>query len=926
MTEKAEKNNALIKIEHISLFYGKVQALDDVSLDFPTGKMICLIGPDGVGKSTLLSLVTGAHALQEGGNLTVMGGDMRDKAHRDKICPNIAYMPQGLGKNLYFTLTVEENMRFFAGLFGYTYEETTKKIEHLTKSTGLYKFLDRPAGKLSGGMKQKLGLCCSLIRDPDILVLDEPTTGVDPLARRQFWDLIDNIRVKLPNMTVIVATAYMDEASRFDWIVAMNDGKILATGTLNEILARTNCDNLDAAFIQLLPEEARTGHKEIVVPPMDKSTANEIAIEAKNLTKRFGDFTAVDHVNFTIPRGEIFGFLGSNGCGKSTTMRMLTGLLAVTEGESRIFGKILNPKDMTSRLELGYMTQNFSLYNDLTVKENLMLCARLYRLNPEQAEKSVNTIMERFSLKEIEDSMTEGLPMGIKQRLSLAAAVVHSPKILILDEPTSGVDPIMRDSFWELIIDLSRNDKTTIFVTTHFMNEAARCDRISLMHAGKSLICDAPDEIVKKMGTDTLEEAFIKCIQDADPDSAKEDEFSYETEKEEKKKISWLERFTFFKCFNLRRLLACITKESLEISRDPIRLTLAVFGSLILMIVTSYGMSFDVDNLNVSVLDWDNSLLSRDYTLNLSGSRYFRMQPPLHDYQEMEERLKSGDTAVVVEIPAEFGSKVERTASGIADPPEIAVWLDGAMPSRASTIEGYIGMMNQLWVEHLYDSKAMFKTDDQADVSIRYRYNQSVRSLDAFGPAMLPLLLLMIPAILSALSIVREKEMGSIVNLYVTPLSRLEFVIGKQIPYVVLSFLSSLVLCLTIVYLFKVPLKGSLVTLLAALIIYCFATTGIGLVVSALTKSQIAVILLTTIITQTISIKYCGLVNPVSSLKGTAKFIGMVYPTTYMILISRGLFSKALSFWDIKSYFLPMLLAQPVLITLAVSLLHKQEK
>ncbi|MDO4219044.1 MAG: ribosome-associated ATPase/putative transporter RbbA [Synergistaceae bacterium] len=926
MIEKAVKNNALIKLEHISLSYGKVQALRDVSLEFPAGKMICLIGPDGVGKSTLLSLITGAHALQDGGNLTVMGGDMRSKSHRDKVCPNIAYMPQGLGKNLYFTLTVEENMRFFAGLFGFTYEQTTEKINLLTKSTGLYKFLGRPAGKLSGGMKQKLGLCCSLIRDPDVLVLDEPTTGVDPLARRQFWDLIDNIRVKLPNMTVIVATAYMDEASRFEWIVAMNAGKILATGTHDEILKQTGCDNLDAAFIQLLPEELRVGHKEIVVPPMDKSSAHEVAIEAKNLTKRFGDFTAVDHVNFTIPRGEIFGFLGSNGCGKSTTMRMLTGLLEITEGESRIFGKILNPKDMASRLELGYMTQNFSLYNDLTVKENLMLCARLYRLTPTQAEQSVEAIMKRFSLKDIEDTMTESLPMGIKQRLSLAAAVVHNPKILILDEPTSGVDPIMRDSFWELIIDLSRNDKTTIFVTTHFMNEAERCDRISLMHAGKSLICDAPKEIVKKMGTDTLEEAFIKCIQDADPESNKQETFRYEATKNETKKTSWLEEFTFFKWFNLRRLFACIRKESLEISRDPIRLTLALFGSLILMIVISYGMTLDVDNLNVSVLDWDNSHLSRDYISNLSGSRYFAMQPQLHDYNEMEKRLKEGDTAVVIEIPAEFGSKVERAASGIADPPEIAIWLDGAMPSRAETIEGYATAMNQLWVEHLYSSKGMFKTSTKTDMVVRNRYNQSVQSLPAFGPAILPLLLLMIPAILSALSIVREKEMGSIVNLYVTPLSRLEFVIGKQIPYVVLSFISSLILCLTIVYLFDVPLKGSIMALLVALFIYCFTTTAIGLVVSALTKSQIAVILLTTIVTQTISMKYCGLINPVSSLKGSARFIGTIYPTTYMILISRGLFSKALSFWELKSYFWRMLLAQPVLIVIAISLLRKQEK
>ncbi len=314
----AEANaGVVVSFRDLTLRYGKTLALDRVSLDLPARKLIGLIGPDGVGKSTLLSLVTGSHAMQ-GGQLTVLGGDMRDAAHRTRICPRIAYMPQGLGKNLYFTLTVEENLQFFARLFGQDAAERRRRIDRLTRSTGLYKFLDRPAGKLSGGMKQKLGLCCSLIHDPDLLVLDEPTTGVDPLARRQFWDLIDNIRREQPNLSVIVATAYMDEAQRFDWLIAMDAGHILDTGTPRELLEQTGCKDLDAAFIRLLPEEKRAGHRDLEVPPL--ATDGEISIEAEGLTKRFGDFTAVDHVSFRIRQGEIFGFLGSNGCGKTTTM------------------------------------------------------------------------------------------------------------------------------------------------------------------------------------------------------------------------------------------------------------------------------------------------------------------------------------------------------------------------------------------------------------------------------------------------------------------------------------------------------------------------------------------------------------------------------------------------------------------------------
>nr|AAL47000.1 putative ABC transporter protein [Bacteroides coprosuis DSM 18011] len=306
------KQDVIAQLTEVTLSYGRVRALDNISVEIPAGCRVGLIGPDGVGKSSLLSLISGSRAIQSG-SVYVLDGDMGSKRHRDIVCPKIAYMPQGLGKNLYPTLSVEENLQFFGRLFGHNAQERRRRIDELTKSTGMYKFLDRPAGKLSGGMKQKLGLCCALIHDPDLLILDEPTTGVDPLARAQFWDLIDRIRLERPSMSVIVATAYMDEAQRFDWLIAMDDGKILQMDTPDAILKQTNSDSLETAFIRLLPEEKRKNHKPVVITPYETGEDQQIAIEAKDLTKKFGNFVAVDHVNFRIRQGEIFGFLGSKG-------------------------------------------------------------------------------------------------------------------------------------------------------------------------------------------------------------------------------------------------------------------------------------------------------------------------------------------------------------------------------------------------------------------------------------------------------------------------------------------------------------------------------------------------------------------------------------------------------------------------------------
>jgi ribosome-dependent ATPase len=363
-------------------------ALDGITLDLPAGRIIGVIGPDGVGKSTLFSLIAGARALQDG-QLQVLGGDMSDRRHRIEACPRIAYMPQGLGRNLCATLSVVENLEFFGRLFGQSKAERDSRIADLLASTGLSPFRDRAAGQLSGGMKQKLGLCCALIHDPDLLILDEPTTGVDPLSRVQFWRLIDRIRASRKGMSVVVATANMEEAAAFDLLIAMNAGRVLALGTTGELLERSGVDNLEDAFIALMPEAQRRAHRKVVISERSADSANEVVIEARGLTMRFGDFTAVDHVDFRIERGEIFGFLGSNGCGKTTTMKMLTGLLTASEGDASLFGKSVTASSAETRRRVEYMSQAFSLYSELTVTQNLVLHAQLFSLSETDAPRRV---------------------------------------------------------------------------------------------------------------------------------------------------------------------------------------------------------------------------------------------------------------------------------------------------------------------------------------------------------------------------------------------------------------------------------------------------------------------------------------------------------------------------------------------------------
>jgi ribosome-dependent ATPase len=906
------------RLTGVSQHYGKTVALDGVTLNVPAGCMAGVIGPDGVGKSTLLALIAGARKIQDG-RVTVLGGDMADFRHRAAVCPRIAYMPQGLGKNLYPDLSVRENITFFGRLFGQAPAERALHLADLLDSTGLEPFADRPAKKLSGGMRQKLGLCCALIHDPDLLVLDEPTTGVDPLSRRQFWDLIDRMRARHPGMSVIVATAYMEEAERFDWLVAMDAGKVLVTGSPAEIKQGVQAASLEEAFIALLPSEQRRDHHPVVVPPRLPDGLKPV-IATHDLTRRFGDFVAVDRVNFTIERGEIFGFVGSNGCGKTTTMKMLTGLLPASSGEALLFGNPVAGGQMRNRRRVGYMSQSFSLYTELTVRQNLDLHARLFHLPPEKTRTRIPELVHRFGLDQYLDQRASDLPLGIRQRLSLCVAIVHEPEMLILDEPTSGVDPIARDQFWELLIALSRDDGVTIFVSTHFMNEAARCDRVALMDSGRVLAIDTPAGLIASRGAATLEEAFVGYLEEA---AAKGRPIKAAPEKP----VAAIPqakppgRASARPWISPRRLFAYAIRESLELARDPIRLAFAFLGTAMLMLVFGLGITTDINNLTFTALDEDRTTESRAYLSELRGSPYFTEKASVADAVEGQRRLSSGAAAIVVEIPPHFGRDLRK---GV--PTEVGVWIDGAMPFRAATIQGYLQGVHLQFLQDLATESGTPPPPIPATIETRFRYNQHFDSIYAMVPSTMALLLILIPAILMATAVVREKELGSITNLYVTPVTRFEFLLGKQLPYIGVAMLSFVMLLLMTVFLFDVPLKGSLLALVLGALIYVTTTTGYGMLISSFASTQIAALFGTSIVTFMPAMLFSGMLTPVSALTGGARLIGGGFPMTYFLKISVGTFTKGLGFRELGGTLLSLVVFIPVFLLASLLLLRKQER
>ena len=1018
-----------ITIDHLTHRYGKTTALDNISLTLPRGATVGLIGPDGVGKSTLLGIIAGVRRIQSG-QVRVLDGDMTRARDRLALSHRIAYMPQGLGRNLYPTLSVYENIDFHARLFGLDRRERRARIQRLLDATGLAPFPDRAAGKLSGGMKQKVSLCCALVHSPDLLILDEPTTGVDPLSRRQFWALVHDLQQETTGMTTLVATAYIEEAEQFRQLLAMDAGKLLINAPTAATMRDYGCATLEETYIKLLPPEKQQGTGGLDPTPFVPDPHAPPAIEAHSLTKTFGDFTAVDHVSFTIEKGEIFGFLGSNGCGKTTTMKMLTGLLQASSGSAELLGAPVDAGSVSTRMRVGYMSQAFSLYEELTVRQNLELHARLYRLDA-GSKAAISEALTQYDLATVAEQKPAALPLGIRQRLQLAAACLHRPEVLILDEPTSGVDPAARDMFWRHLLRMSREDKITIFVSTHFMNEAARCDRISFMHQGRVLAVGSPATLTAQSGAPNLEEAFIAYLiadeKRQNPVNTSLDTPSTETvgwasahqtnptdatpssnspEKPANTPLGggnpvntplnatapaadtetipspayggrWPEagrgetanpaniplnganpvntslgganpvntslggenpantsldgaspvntslgapktatlRYWFATTWTFAR------REGTELLRDHVRTFFALFGPIILMTAITWGVSFDIKNLTYAVLDHDHSAESRAIIEPLAGSRYFNELPPLTDESQLLDRLASREAKLTIDIPPNFGRDLLRERR-----PEIHYHIDGAESFNAANINAYIPAILAAYTREQARARGITLPPPAASLEPRYAYNQDFKSVNAIAPGVLMLALTLFPAMMAAVGVVREREIGSIANYYTSPASRLQYLVGKQLPYIATAMLSFAILYLMMRYWFGLPMKGSLAALTLATLLMSCTSTAIGLLFSTFTRSQVAAIFLTAIATIMPALNFSGFLVPVSALEGGAHIFGKIIPSTWYAVTTTGTFSKGLGVHELHREILLLALYYALFLTAACLNLKKQEK
>ncbi len=486
-------NNPIVTAESLEKSYKDTKAVKGVSFQVKPGEIFGLIGPDGAGKSTVMKILAGVLSYKRG-HVEVLGKTYPQGAEEAK--KELAFMPQGIGLNLYMDLTVEENLQFFAHLRGLSSSLRKKREDTLLKATGLSPFKKRMVRNLSGGMQQKLGLCSSLMASPRLLILDEPTTGIDPLSRREFWDILFDFVVE--GMTVILSTSYMEEAERCHKIAFMIDGEIIYLGTPQKLTGAHG--HLEKAFFSMLKEK-RPLDLSFSLPPGAKrrGSLGEPAVNVQGLTKRFGTFTAVDNLSFAIEEGETFGLLGPNGAGKTTAIKSMVGLLEPTHGEIHIAGWDRKTQLPSIKKQMGYMSQKFSLYKDLTVSENIELYATLYGLRREGLRKRKDWVVEIAHLKGAEKKLVKDIPLGLKQRLALGCALLHLPRVLFLDEPTSGVDPLARRHFWEIITRLAQEMNITFLVTTHHLVEAEFCQRLALMNQARLVALGTPHDLRREV-------------------------------------------------------------------------------------------------------------------------------------------------------------------------------------------------------------------------------------------------------------------------------------------------------------------------------------------------------------------------------------------------------------------------------------------
>jgi len=941
----------------------QVEALSGVSFTVPSGALTALVGPDGAGKTTLMRLAAGL-LVPDGGRLEVLGLDVarEPQAVQDRL----GYMPQRFG--LYEDLSVQENLDLYADLHGVAPDERRARYARLLEMTDLARFTTRLAGQLSGGMKQKLGLACTLVRRPDLLLLDEPTVGVDPLSRRELWGILEQL-VRDEGLSVLVSTSYLDEAERCAQVLLLREGRLLAQGTPESLrrvaegrtfmltppqgelpralqarlLARPDAvldavphagrvhvivaDAPEAAaraagvqasalepvqarvedgFMVLLRNaQARVAAEAQAAPPPSPagpaaSTANDDGpvIEVKDLVRRFGDFTAVAQTSFSVRRGEVFGLLGPNGAGKTTTFRMLCGLLPPSGGTLRVAGLDMRSAPGHARRQLGYVSQKFALYGNLSAAENLAFFAGAYGLPPAEAQRRVDDVAREFGLEDHLATPSAQLPGGYRQRLAMAAALLHRPGILFLDEPTSGADPLARRDFWQRITALAQGG-TTVVVTTHFMEEAEYCDRLVIQDAGRVLALGTPGEIRQRAGDAAdMEQAFIAIVEQARRGSREAPKSEAAAigqpfdpvDSQAARQPSAEARHRFWS-----RLRSLTRKETRQLLRDRANLAFGLVLPIALILLFGYGITLDVTDAPVAVVLEDASPQAREAVSGLQRTPWIHpvFVPTM---AEAETLIVDRRVDGIVRVPSDFASAL---AAGRA---HVQLVVHGSDAATARVVQSYVqGALAQATLEDADAAGAGPARDPRVDlaanaprpghvqVESRLWFNVANTSTWYLVPGLLVLIMTLVGAFLTSLLVAREWERGTMEALLVTPARPLEILLSKMIPYFGVGMLGCSLCLVAARWLFHLPFEGSVALIVLASMLYLVVALGMGLLISSVTKNQFLASQVALIASFLPAMMLSGFLFDLRNVPVVVRAVAQVLPATHFLELVKTL-------------------------------------
>ncbi len=888
----------------------------------------------------LLRLIAGL-LTADAGKLLVVGVDVA--ADPQQVQERVAYMPQKFG--LYNDLTVQENLNLYADMWCTASLASSSSGGNATASSpdgddgAPRPFTNRLAGRLSGGMKQKLGLACTLVHAPELLLLDEPTVGVDPLSRRELWDIILHL-VEGQGLTVLLSTSYLDEAERCGNVVVLHQGKVLAQGPPGEVtalaagrtyLAEPSAGQKarglqarlldDPTVVDAVPESGRVRFvmkdKSDGTPPVQpvgeptaprfedgfmilirQATAGqaiagsmtldrplvghgaEVVVEVRDLVRTFGAFTAVDRVNLDVRRGEIFGLLGPNGAGKTTTFRMLCGLLPATSGTLRVAGLDLHAARASARQRIGYVAQKFSLYGQLSVQENLEFFASAYGLGGRKRER-IAWAMRQFDLTPLSRVPSGQLPGGYKQRLAMAAALLHEPEILFLDEPTSGADPLARREFWRRITALAEQG-VTVIVTTHFMEEAEYCDRVIILDAGRVLAQGTPAEI--RGQAPTMADAFIAIVEkfrsetlESPSPPAAPTAPGVDLRPAPNAPVSG-----FGLPAKARRVWSLVKKETLQIVRDPSSIAIGIVLPVILILLFGYGVSLDVMNVPVAIVLEDPSPEATELAASFQLSPYFDARL-LTAMPEARELMLAGKVDGIVRIRPDFARKL---ALGNAD---VQLLVHGTDANRARIIQGYAEAAVGQWAAR---QAGEGRTVPAGAVVVQDRlwFNAANDSHYFLVPGLVVLVITLIGALLTAMVMAREWERGTLESLFVTPVRIDEILLGKTIPYFVLGMIGLILCLLAAKFLFQVPFRGSLAVLVGASMLYLLVALAIGLLISSAVKNQFVASQITLLVTFLPAVMLSGFLFDLRNMPTAVRLLTYLLPARYYVALLQTIF------------------------------------